>query len=68
MYSISIVCLSTFLAAGALPQKTVSKSDTATATATAQAIDSTSRILTLRSEDGTEDMMPCRRKSNASTR
>jgi hypothetical protein len=46
----------------------VSKSDTATATATAQAIDSTSRILTLRSEDGTEDMMPCRRKSNASTR
>lgn len=57
MYSISIVCLSAFLAAGALPQKTVTKSDTATATATVQAIDSTSRILTLRSEDGTEDMM-----------
>jgi hypothetical protein len=57
MHSISLVCLSVFLATGAPSQKTVTKSDVATATATVQAIDSANRIITLRSEDGTEDRM-----------
>ena len=57
MHSISVVCLSAILAASAVSQKTVSKSDMVEATATVQAIASTSRIITLRSEDGTEDTM-----------
>ena len=57
MHSISLVCLSAFLAIGGASQKTVTKSDVATATATVQAIDSANRIITLRSEDGTEDTM-----------
>jgi Cu/Ag efflux protein CusF len=57
MHSISLVCLSAFLAIGSPSQKTVTKSDVATATATVQAIDTANRIITLRSEDGTEDTM-----------
>ena len=57
MHSISLICLSAFLALGVPSQKTVTKSDMATATATVQAIDSANRIITLRSEDGTEDTM-----------
>ena len=57
MHSISVVCLSAILATGAVPQKTVTKSDMVEATATVQAIDTTNRIITLRSKDGTEDMM-----------
>jgi hypothetical protein len=57
MHPISVMCLSVILVAGGSPQKTVSKSDVMTATATVQAIDSTNRVITLRSEDGTEDAM-----------
>jgi len=57
MHSISVVCVSAILALSASPQKTVTKSEMATATATVQAIDSANRIITLRSEDGTEDTM-----------
>ena len=48
MHSISVVCLSAILAAGAVPQKTVTKSDMVEATATVQAIDSTNRIFAAR--------------------
>jgi Cu/Ag efflux protein CusF len=57
MHPISVMCLSVMLVASGSPQKTVSKSDVMTATATVQAIDSTNRVITLRSEDGTEDTM-----------
>ncbi len=57
MHSISLVCFSAFLALGGPSQKPVTASAVATATATVQAIDSANRIITLRSEDGTEDMM-----------
>src|SRR5262245_54701766 len=57
MHPISVICLSAILTFASAPQKTVSKSNMVTATATVQAIDATNRVITLRSEDGTEDMM-----------
>src|SRR5262245_17002986 len=57
MHPISVLCLSAILTLASAPQKTVSKSDMVEATATVQAIDSANRVITLRSEDGTEDTM-----------